>query len=129
MFIRLNRSESCGIISLHGRQLDIIKLPDATPADAVNFTMAIVVIHEPQDVNLGMFATEHDWDKFTVLVKCETDTVMGHFPLMPVLDQICNEIKTNAKLFDLEDLDVGTTFINHEKAQDIYDKIPEHHKI
>ena len=134
MFIRLKRGESNRIVSLHGKVLDIIRLPQVPSQQNTRiFTVALVLIHDISNppcniIDISEINTIKDhaeipqsyWDSFTILARSESDNQIVDGALIPLLDEISEAIMYGSKLFDLENV---KTYFNIEEASEIYDKI------
>ena len=121
MFIRLPKGKADLVISLHGKALDIIRLPDKSASkkhqSISGFNVALVVIHDVSKAPLP-FYSDNDlpgeyWDSFTQLAEAETDNRMVTEPLQPLLNKICDAIANGEHLFDLNN---EKTFIPYDKA-------------
>ena len=110
MFLRL--PESNKVISLVGKGLDIIRLPDPPDLGSRSFTMlfALVVVHNTADppppaapAHQEFRAKDAYWKKFEVIAECETHDAgeirLGQ-PLEPLLDKICDAIDKGVQLLD-----------------------------
>lgn len=106
MFIRLPKSDK--VISLIGKGLDIIRLPD-NDATGVTMRFALVIVHNTADPPpiAGRKKDGTDdayWQKFEIIQECETldagENRLGR-PLEPLLDKICNAISQDVALLDL----------------------------
>ena len=119
MFIRLPRGRSNLVISLHGRALDIIRLPDDSASKGHRsiggFNVALVVIHDLSKPPSYYCENPNDeyWDSFTQLAEAETDNRMVDEPLHPLLTDICAAIIERVPLYDLND---KRTFISYKEA-------------
>ena len=114
MFIRLSNSE---VISLIGKALDIIRLPDKDD-NGIIMNFALVVVHNTADPPSPAGSAEDGyntdyWDKFTIIAECETHDAgeirLGQ-PLHPLMDKICNTIESGYHFLDLRDEKLYITF-------------------
>ena len=105
MFIRLPNSDQ--VISLLGKGLDIIRLPDKDET----MRYALVIVHNTADPPPTAPPAYQDfrsedayWKKFEVIVECEAQNVgviLRGQPLEPLLDKICDAIRRGDHLLDL----------------------------
>ena len=104
MFIRLKNDK---VISLIGKGLDIIRLPDK---DKLGITMhyALVIVHNTADPPPPAAHPSHGsddayWDKFEILTECETHDAgrvrLGQ-PLETLLDKICDLLQADCNFYD-----------------------------
>jgi hypothetical protein len=123
MFIRQPRGQSNRVISLHGKALDIIRLPEESVSKKhIGFNMALVIIHDLSNPpNYSEQGEDGYWKSFTQLAEVETDNRMVSSPLKPLLNKICDAMARGDVLFDLEN--EKTSFINYENAQKIDDSL------
>ena len=105
MFIRLPRSDK--VISLVGKGLDIIRLPDKDDTE-LTMQFALVLIHNTADPPPPAALDEHRsddayWNKFEIIAECETHEAgeirLGQ-PLEPLLDEICQAIEAGVRVLD-----------------------------
>ena len=137
MFIKLKRSESNKVISLQGKSLDIIRLPQSPgQQNSSFFTVALVVIHDiskhPNTIldalDISKISTiktyseipEEYWNSFTILAKSEANNQAVFSGLLPLFDKICMSIKDGMYLFDLEN--EKTYFDINETLEMYYDQ-------
>ncbi len=119
MFIRLSKGESNLVISLHGKALDIIRLPDGSTSEEHRsiggFNVALVVIHDVSKPPPPYFDGDPNdnkyWNGFTKLAEAVTDNRMVDEPLHPLLNKICDAIANGTHLFDLDN---EQTFIPYD---------------
>ena len=108
MFLRVPHCDK--VISLLGKGLDIIKLPDEKDAGST-MIYALVIVHNTADPPPPAPPAHQDfrqkdayWKKFEVIAECETHDAgairLGQ-PLEPLLDKICEAIKRGDHLLDL----------------------------
>ena len=104
MFIRLRNDK---VISLSGKALDIIRLPDKD-SSGIKMQFALVIVHNTPDApppaaypNDG--SNDDYWKKFEIIAECETHDAgeirLGE-PLEPLLDKICEAISEGCHLLD-----------------------------
>ena len=107
MFIRLKDDK---VISLLGKGLDIIRLPDKDETGSP-MIYALVIVHNTADPPPAAAPAYQEprsedayWKKFEVIVECEAidagDIRLGE-PLEPLLDKICDAIRRGDHLLDL----------------------------
>jgi len=108
MFLRLPNSDK--VISLVGKALDIIRLPDKEDTGNT-MQFALVIVHNtadppPSEAPAYQEPRSKDayWKKFSVIAECETheagEMSLGE-PLRPLLDKICDAIRRGDHLLDL----------------------------
>ena len=108
MFLRVPNCDQ--VISLVGKGLDIIKLPDEKDAGST-MIYALVIVHNTADPPPPAPPAHQDfrqkdayWKKFEVIAECESDDAgdirLGQ-PLRPLLDKICEAIEKGVPLLDL----------------------------
>lgn len=104
MFIRLRNDK---VISLSGKGLDIIRLPDEDEF-ALKMRFALVIVHNTADPpppagSLDDRSDDVYWSKFEIIAECETHDAgrirLGE-PLEPLLDKICEAISAGVHLLD-----------------------------
>ena len=101
MFIRLRNDK---VISLSGKGLDIIRLPDKNPQQ---MQFALVIVHNTADRPPAAYSGDRSndayWNKFEIIAECETldagEIRLGE-PLEPLLDKICEAIREGCHLLD-----------------------------
>ena len=117
MFIRLADDK---VISLIGKGLDIIRLPDRDP-NGIEMLFALVIVHNTanppppaayrEDGSNGEY-----WSKFEIIAECETQDAgeirLGQ-PLEPLLDKICTAISKDQCLLDWRS---ETTYITFDEV-------------
>lgn len=123
MFLRLKNDK---VISLVGKALDIIRLPDK---DDTGNTMqfALVIVHNtadpPRQAPDPRAATDDNyWNKFEIIAECETqdagDISLGQ-PLEPLLEKICSAIHAGDHLLDLRS---EKTYLSLADVQEMAEK-------
>ena len=121
MFIRLPKGQSNRVISLHGKALDIIRLPDGSTSKEHHsiggFNVALVVIHDiskPPPYSSDSNPSDEYWNSFTQLAEAVTDDRMVDEPLHSLMNKICDAIANGVYLFDLNK---EKTFYSYDEAQ------------
>ena len=118
MFIRLRNDK---VISLSGKALDIIRLPDKDET-GIPMQFALVIVHNTAD-SPPPAASRDDgsnnayWDKFEIVAECESldagEIRLGG-PLEPLLDKICDAISNGQRLLDWRS---EKTYITFDEVQ------------
>ena len=118
MFIRLRDDK---VISLSGKALDIIRLPDEDE-HSTRMRFALVIVHNTAD-SPSLAACRNGsnqtyWDKFEIIAECETldagEVRLGE-PLRPLLDKICEAISEGRHLLDWRTEKTYITFAEVQK--------------
>lgn len=125
MFIRLKNDK---VISLLGKGLEIIRLPDE---DDTSITMryALVIVHNTADPPPPAAPAHQDfrskdayWKKFEIIAECQTQDAgkirLGQ-PLEPLLDKICHAIRKGDHLLDLRN---EKTYLSLANVQEMAEK-------
>ena len=113
MFIRLRGDK---VISLSGKALDIIRLPDPTE-HFTHMQFALVIVHNTADPPPPAISEKNPdqsyWDKFEIIAECESidagEIRLGE-PLRPLLDKICEAISEGRHLLDWRNEKTHITF-------------------
>ena len=128
MFLRLPNSDK--VISLVGKGLDIIRLPDPTDQGGgmVRMLYALVIVHNTADPPPAAPAYQDPrskdayWKKFEVIAECETHDAgeirLGQ-PLEPLLDKIYHAIRRGEHLLDLRK---EKTYLSLDDVQEMAEK-------
>ena len=125
MFLRLKNDK---VISLVGKALDIIRLPDKEDTGNT-MQFALVIVHntaEPPPPAAPAYQEPRSedayWKKFEVIAECETqdagDISLGQ-PLEPLLDKICSAIHAGDHLLDLRS---EKTYLSLADVQEMAEK-------